>query len=139
MADLQIEAERHQRHREAERGRQEALERGGVFRGGFFRVLLGGDQDAAFDLGAGGAGLRFGQRARRPLALQFAELIAIDREVVVEPRRAVDAPAQQRDQQDAPRRGGEEGEEEFEHGRLRILRGDSSACTRMRLIAQDDS
>src|SRR5882757_26793 len=51
-----------------------------------------------------------------PLALDLGQLVAIDRELALEPAGRGRARAQQRDQQDADRRRGEEREQELEHG-----------------------
>jgi len=78
-------------------------------------VFLGRREDAALDLGARGRCIGLGEAARGALALHLGELIAIDREVVVEPARGGEPRAQQRDQQHADRARSEEGEEEFQH------------------------
>src|SRR6185312_983626 len=85
-------------------------------------VLVGRGEDAALDLEAGGRGVWVGKASGCALALQLGELVAIDREVVVEAGGARHALAQQRDQQHAERRRGEEREEEVEHGGLAITR-----------------
>ena len=83
--------------------------------GGRF-ALVGGREDTPLDLAARGFGLGLGQRTGAGLALDLGQLVAIDGEVVIEPRRGAMTRAQQRHEQRANRRGGEKGEAEFEHG-----------------------
>src|SRR5215472_11282033 len=124
LADPQIEAEREGRDQEAERGRQKAEpRRGGLWRGArvLVRVLVGGSEEAAFDLGARGRGVLGGEAVRGALALHFGELVAIDREVAVQPLGGTEPRAQQRDQQHTHGARGQQREEEFEHDGLAVI------------------
>ena len=116
-ADLEIKAQRQQRHEERKRRRQPLLPRLRCCQRPDARSGVTGHQHAALDLDAPGGGLGLGHRARRPLAFEFGQLIAIDRQLALEPVAPVETAAEQRPQQRADRRGGEQGEQEFQHVR----------------------
>ena len=85
-------------------------------RAGGWRVIAG-REDAALDLDARRGGLALGQGAGGAFALDLGQLVAIDRELAVEPAGRILLRAQERDQQDGDRDRGEEGEQEFQHQR----------------------
>ena len=53
---------------------------------------------------------------RDQLAELARELVAVDREIGIEPRRRLDPAGQERDQERRHGRDGDQGEQEFEHG-----------------------
>src|SRR5688572_19563131 len=115
MADLQVETECQQRYRQRKHGWQQAMQSVGRRR----RCLCVGvsEQDAALDLQSRRRGFAVAEIAAGALALDFGELVAVDRELAVEPTRRCHARAQQRDQQRTDRRRGEKREQEFQHQR----------------------
>ena len=81
------------------------------------RRVIAGREDAALDLDARRGGLALGQGAGGAFAFDLGQLVAIDRQLAVEPAGLLLLGAQERDQQDGDRDRGEEGEEKFQHQR----------------------